>query len=364
MTRVPSVTRMVGRRAWPSWPAVLATCVLALVPIWGGVGLGAQALSFAPVGAISGPIDLVDASGVFAYTARGETLTVFDITDPAVPVRRGSHTFPEKIWGFTVVGSRAYVAAGHSGLFVLNLSDPEHPRVIGSIMTPGQAKNVAVSGHRAVVADHMSGIDVIDLSDAAAPRSLGSVYTDGYARDVAMFGAFAYGVDNPSGLYVLDLEHPDPLEPVGMIQSAPAARFVEILEANPSIAVLVGGAPYDPLRALRSQTAAERQRDALHLYSVADPAAPAPLMSFSTPGEPQSVVLRGAFAYVADGDAGLSVVDLSTASAPRLAGTYRTDNPARDVAVADTAVLVLAGVTQRGAHTQDDGDVILLQSTP
>ena len=38
MTRVPSVTRMVGRRAWPSWPAVLATCVLALVPIWGGCG--------------------------------------------------------------------------------------------------------------------------------------------------------------------------------------------------------------------------------------------------------------------------------------------------------------------------------------
>ena len=116
-----------------------------------------------------------------------------------------------------------------------------------------------------------------------------------------MFGAFAYGVDNPSGLYVLDLEHPDPLEPVGMIQSAPAARFVEILEANPSIAVLVGGAPYDPLRALRSQTDAERQRDALHLYNVGDSAAPAPLTSFSTPGEPQGVVLRGAFAYVAAG---------------------------------------------------------------
>ena len=87
-------------------------------------------------------------------------------------------------------------------------------------------------------------------------------------------------------------------------------------------------------------------------------------MLSDVPGAPQSVVLRGTLAYVADGDAGLSVVDLSTASAPRLAGTYRTDRPARDVAVADTAVLVLAGVTRRGAHTQDDGDTILLRSTP
>ncbi len=364
MTRVPSVTRMISRSTWPSWSAALATCVLALVPIWGSAGLGAQEVSFARVGSIPGPIDLVDASGVFAYTARSETLTVFDISDPAAPVRRGSHTFPEKIWGFTVVGSRAYVAAGHSGLFVLDVSDAEHPYVTGSVTTPGQAKNVAVSGQRAVVADHMSGIDVIDLSDAAAPISLGSVYTDGYARDVAMFGRFAYGVDNPSGLYVLDLEHPDPLEPVGMIQSAPAPRFVEILEANPSIAVLVGGVPYDPLRALRDQTAAEPPRAALHLYNVANPAAPAPLSSFSTPGVPQSVVLRGTLAYVADGEAGLSVVDLSTALAPRLAGRYRTDKPARDVAVADTAVLVLAGVTRWGAHTQDDGDIVLLRSTP
>ena len=361
MTCGSSCTRMIGRSAWPSWSAALATWVLTLVPVCGGTSLGAQEVSFARVGSIPGPIDLVDASGVFAYAARSETLTVFDIADPAEPVRRGSHTFPEKIWGFTVVGSRAYVAAGHSGLFVLDVSDPEHLHVTGSITTPGQAKNVAVSGRRAVVADHMSGIDVIDLSDASAPVSLGSVYTDGYARDVAMFGPFAYGVDNPSGLYVLDLDHPDPLEPVGMIQSAPAPRFVEILEANPSIAVLVGGTPYDPLKALRGQTDGEQPSGALHLYDVADPAAPAPLTSFSTPGAPQNVVLRGTFAYVADGDAGLSVVDLSTASAPRLAGTYRTDRPARDVAVADTAVLVLVGVTRLGAHTQDDGDIILLR---
>lgn len=328
----------------------------------GGVaGLEAQTVTFAPVGSIGGPFDLVEASGTFAYVARSETLTVFDIRDPAAPVRRGSHAFPEKIWGFTVRGSSAFVAAGHSGLFVLDVSDPDALSVRGSIITPGQAKNVAVAGSRAVVADHMSGIDVVDVGDLDALESLGSVYTDGYARDVAMFGSFAYGVDNPSGFYVLDLEQADPLAPVGMMQSAPAPRFVEILEADPGIAVLVGGVPYDPLRALRSQPSNAVPEGALHLYDVTDPSAPVPLASLPTPGGTQAVALRGRTAYVADGEAGLSVVDLSTPSDPEVIGTYRTDRAARDVAVGDTAVLVLIGVVQRGAHTQEDGDILLLR---
>ena len=336
------------------------SCLLAIVLTWVATGLGAQTLSFTPVGAIAGPIDLVDAVGTRAYLARHETLTVYDITDPVAPHPQGSHTFPEQIWGFSVVDSTVYVAAGHSGLFILDVSDPTQPAVRGSLTTPGQAKNVAVVGNRAVVADHMSGIDLVDVSDRATPVSLGSVFTDGYARDVAMAGAFAYGVDNPSGFYVLNLEQPDPLEPVGMIQSAPAPRFVDILTADPAMAVMLGGAPYDPLRALRSESRTGPPPSALHVYDISDPTMPEPLASIATPGRAQRMALRNRLAYVADGDAGLSVVDFSIPSDPRLVGQYQTDRPARDVAVADTAVLVLIGVVQRGEHTQDDGDVILL----
>ena len=360
--------RMPRRAMWVPWQGrlrawrVVASLVV-VVTLWGVTTLEAQPVSFTAVGSIPGPIDLVEASGTTVYAARGETLTLYDITDLEKPVRRGAHTFPEKIWGLTVRDSTVYVAAGHSGLFILDVSDPERPLLRGAVTTPGQAKNVAVSGLRAVVADHMSGIDVIDLSDEAQPVSLGSVFTDGYARDVATFGRFAYGVDNPSGFYVLDLEQPEPLEPAGMIQTAPAPRFIEMLEAVPGVAVLVGGVPYDPLRALRSQSASTVPASALHLYDVSDPATLEPLASFPTPGGARGVVLHGQLAYVADGDAGLTVVDLSTPSEPQLMGTFQTERTARDVAVADTGVLVLIGTIVRGAHTQDDGDVLLLRSS-
>ena len=329
----------------------------------GAASLPAQTLSFTPTGTISGPIDLVRAHGSYAYVTRGSTLTVYDIANPAAPARRGSYELPEKVWGFTVIGPLAYLAAGHSGMWIVDVSDPENPALRGSVKTPGQAKNVAVSGTHAVVADHMSGVDVIDISDLAAPATVGSVYTDGYARDVAMFGERAYAVDHPAGFYVLDMTLDDPLDPVGALQSASAPRHVEIFGAQPDIAVLVGGVPYDPLRVLRTEDRPDDPRGTLQLYDVSDPAAPTLITTYPTPGNAQRAEFHGTLAYVADGPAGLSVVDLSDPASPEVVGTFQTRNAARDVAVADTAVLVLDGTIRRGSHTHEDGDVIILRKT-
>lgn len=346
----------------PSWRLAVAVSLgLALVGSSGPAA--AQALTYTPVGTISGPIDLVRADGVFAYVTLGDTLTIYDLSNPAAPGRRGSFTFPEKVWGFNVVDSLAWVAAGHSGLWIVDVSNPDEPVLRGSVKTPGQAKNVAVSEDRAVVADHMAGVDVVDVSDLTAPVSLGSVYTDGYARDVAMIGTQAYAVDHPAGFYVLDMTAADPLEPVGSLQSASAPRHVELLESDPNVAVLVGGIPYDPLRVLRQEAAPDDPSGTLQLYDVSDPSRPVAITTFPTPGDAQRAELRGSRAYVADGPAGLTVVDLSTPAVPAVIGGFQTRHSGRDVAVADTAVLVLDGTIRRGSHSQDDGDVIILRES-
>ena len=321
----------------------------------------AGTLTFTLVGSIAGPIDLVRAEGSFAYVTVGDRLTVIDLSDPEAPTRRGSFSFPEQVWGFDVSGSLAFVAAGHSGLWIVDVSNAEMPVLLGSVKTPGQAKNVAVSGERAVVADHMAGVDIVDISDLTGPVSIGSVYTDGYARDVAMFGSQAYAVDHPAGFYVLDVSAADPLEPVGSLQSASAPHVVEILEANPTVAVLVGGIPYDPLRALRQAAPPDDPNGTLQLYDVSDPAAPVTIATFPTPGDAQRAAVKGSLAYVADGPTGLTVVELSDPSQPKVVGTYQTRNSARDVAVADTAILILDGALRRGSHSQDDGDVLILR---
>ena len=81
----------------------------------------------------------------------------------------------------------------------------------------------------------------------------------------------------------------------------------------------------------------------------------------STPRDARRAELKAALAYGADGPIGLTVVDISTPSEPRVVGGYQTRHSGPDVAVADTAVLVLDGPIRRGSHSQEDGNVIILR---
>ena len=313
-------------------------------------GVSAQTVTLAPVGSIAGPVDLIKVQGRYAYVTVGKTITLVDITNPAAPTRAGAYTFPERIWGFKVVGSIVYAAADFFGLGILDVSNPAAPTLRGSIKTPGQAKNVAVFGTKAVVADHMSGVDFIDVSNQANPVSLGSFFLDGYARDVVAAGSLAYAVDAPAGLYVFDLSKPGPLDTVSSQQSASAPGSIVVSDVTRTqgakVAVLVGAG-------------------SLQVYDVSNPGvAPVKAATYQTPGRPQHVALNGTLAYVADGLEGLQVVDLSVPSMPRLIGTYKTANPARDVAVSDSLVFVVTGPLPTGNRSPGGGEVLILRQTP
>ena len=114
-----------------------------------------QKLTFEQVGSFSGPpgIDMIRAEGAYVYVAAGKTLTIFDVSNPEAPARRGSYTFPDQLWGFRVAGSRAYVGANFFGLGILDVSDPGSPKLIGSFKSIGQTKIGAAFGAKAVFID-------------------------------------------------------------------------------------------------------------------------------------------------------------------------------------------------------------------
>ena len=334
MTRRPRVARL-----------AVGLCV-GVVAAGTAVGGSAQTLDFALVSSIHGPADLVEVQDGRAYVTAEQTLTVFDVSDAAAPKRGGAYTFPEKIWGLQVDGSLIYAAVDFFGLGILDVSDISAPALRGSIKTPGQAKGVAVFGTKALVADHMEGVDLVDLSDLTEPVAVGSFYLDGYSRDVTAAGSLAYAVDSPTGLYVFDLASPDPLEPVTTVQSARAPSSVEVPATSggetSDIVCMVGGG-------------------FLQVYDVSDPAEPVKTAEFRTPGgRPRRVTVKGRLAYVADGPAGLQVVDLTTPSEPTIVGTYPVASLARDVAVTDSHVFVVVGE----GEGDEEGEILILRQTP
>lgn len=302
------------------------------------VRLAAQTGDFALVGSIPGPADLVTVQGTRAYVAAGKTLTIVDISNPAVPRRAGTYSFPELIWGLAADGSTVYVAADTYGLGILDVSNPASPVLRSAVKTRGQVKNVALFNGKALVADHVAGISVIDVS-TANPTLVGSFFVDGFAKDVVTRGTLAYALDQPSGFYVFDLARSGSFEPAATLTLAnpiPLRAQLAVSEASPKagarVAVVAGSGP-------------------LQVYEVSNPLKPTHSITYRTPGAALRVSLQGTRAFVADGPAGLQVVDLSTPSKPRIVGSYKTETPARDVAVADSLVFVVVA----------SGDVLILR---
>jgi hypothetical protein len=115
---------------------------------------------------------------------------------------------------------------------------------------------------------------------------------------------------------------------------------------SPKLACLVGG---------RRQVGSR-----LQVYDISDPAAPAKLATYKTPGSALRVAVHGSLAYVADGPEGLQIVDLSKPSTPTIAAAYKTPGPARDVAVAESMVLVVSGEAAAGTDPQNGGAGVLI----
>lgn len=71
----------------------------------------------------------------------------------------------------------------------------------------------------------------------------------------------------------------------------------------------------------------------LSIVDVSNPDTPVSIGSYNTSGTAQGVYVSGTYAYIADGTAGLQVIDISTPSAPTLVGTYATNDSTHDVYV-------------------------------
>ena len=234
----------------------------------------------------------VSEDGNYAYVADwGSKLRVLDVTMPTAPVcNYGSGAVvPGYPNGIAVSGNRAYVAAGDTGLVPVNISNPALPSALSAIDTPGSANDVAVSGNYAFVADGASGLQIIDTT--APTAAMVTVATSGYCWGIALDGDYAYLASGDAGLEVIDVSNPaSPSKEVALKLSG-SAHSVAIY--GDYAYVSVGGKGVAVVR-------------------IADPTDPRYVTTCGTPSVPgpSDLVVAGGYAYVADAESGLVVVDL------------------------------------------------------
>ncbi len=270
---------------------------------------------------------------------------------PGSPFSRvGTLALPSQNEGVAVMGNYAFVAGGQAGLHSIDITIPSRPELVQTLNTLKYSESIEVVrtfvGHQlqdiALVVEGTEGVTSYDITDPRAVTSFNSGTT-------AVFGNRVF-VDQPA----------DPEAPFVcyLAESWKGVRIFESIPAQPGIlaynGVFVGTNGYAEGIAVRDGYAyvADDEMglavldvrildlDVVSLASWAD-----------SPGEALDVVLSGDYAYVADGREGLAVFRINEGDTPVRVTNLDLDGTCRAVAVADgLAVLAAQG---SGVHFVD-----------
>ncbi len=295
--------------------------------------------SFVFVGSAGGSVESVAVSNGFAYIGQGGALTVLDVraAEPVLLARLPCGDFVQSV---EVVGSRAYVALGSSGLQLVDISNPSSPILRGRTDMPGAARRLQVQDNLAYVASSGlgSGLQIVNLSDPARPVVQSSLpVTIGVASDVQVVGEVAYLAAGPGGgIQLVDIGNPE--APAFLGRTAFPGTALR-LEAVADLLYLADGGD-------------QQNSGGLRIFTLSDPASPAQVGRTSTSGT-AAVAVADALAYVLTNDGTMQILDTDDPETISPLGRYSMGAAAADIQIESDRAYIAAG--SGGLHIVDVG---------
>ena len=331
--------------------------------------------------ALLGPARAVAVRGDYAYVGTGGAFLVFDVSTPEQPTLRSTTYLtisqenilkgsPDEISDIALDGAYAY--AGGAQLHIFDLSDPAQPHLLET-NPPIPGGTIEIVDGFAYVAGGI--LRIFDLSDPTAPVQQSTFSFDTNA-DVRVIDDIAYvvdddGITDDGGWVFYTLDVSDKQNPTPLDTYKPLAEddLIEVFEhiaylgdfgslelvdvSDPTDLKPLSEMPYsiielevaDSLLFVSGRDNRDTTDLGLHIFSLADPVQP--LLLGSSPDAFARIDIEGEQAYLAAGDEGLQVVDISTLSAPDRIGGYRTGAGALKVWAFDDRAYVQDGFNAR-----------------
>lgn len=311
--------------------------------------------------------------GRYAYVTAGNDhgqLHIVDVANPTRPSRVGSFSIEGAAEGVAVARGYAYVASpiySVKGVFagrlhIIDVRNPAAPVERGVYETEeGFVHDVAVEGGYAYLAVESSGLHVIDVHDPANPTRVGAHFVHAMAFDVrvarrADLGGrlYAYLSDYaPDGFHIIDVSDPAHPSETGYYSDPSVAHRSPLDVAVAGRFVYIVGGDLDGLYSYPGRLA---------VVNVSDPVHPTPAGAYEPPGTAEEVVVADARAYVFQGvdpfyetgSSGIRIIDTSDPTGLVDAGFYDTGNNPFDLAVTDNLAYVAMG--EHGLRVLDVSD--------
>ncbi len=258
--------------------------------------------------------DVVDGMDYLYVAAAGAGVEMYRLLFGFAITPRMPTDTPSFAQSIEVVGDIAYVADWSSGLQIINLNaDRNDPVIVGSFNTSGLAVDVQVSGGTAYVADEEGGVQVIDVRVPASPVGLGVIGVPDLALGLDIVGQDLFVAASTFGVLAMDMGELD-----GLVSSSLLDLYAWG-DGNiyfPEHTVVVGDIAYV-------------SRSGLHLFDVSS-GSPVLVSSFGLGTDTGGVYVNGGAAYLADG-AGFQIIDVRNPMNLVLLGSHGTPGTAHDI---------------------------------
>jgi hypothetical protein len=253
------------------------------------------------------------------------------------------------------------------GLFGVEQDDPLLLSV-GSAVVPDVVLDLVVKNGLAFVAEGVDGLEIFDVGDPVSFSSLGHIPYNGsvvaldvvgdvvyFANGGTTFGIYVRGAETTTefwiptdattavgvdgdvayvasrGRQIRIVDVADPAEPHGL-------GFVNVIEGSGED-ILVGTGFIYVITSNKSGGA----KNGVAVYSTQFPALPQPTSFLPLPGIPVEAALSHNTLYVALGNAGLAVIDISQPTRPTVIGEASSQDTASGVALTGGVVFIADG---------------------
>jgi len=236
----------------------------------------------------------------FVIVDVGDSANPFVVGDTSLPV------YAQAVWVNNNFGY-AYIANDYVGLTPININNPTNPIAQNSIYGADDSRDVFVQGNYAYVANARKGLKIIDISDPSMPFEVGEYDTAGILPNLESSWARDTFVYVPTSVFkILNIQNPN--NPVLIGVCPIATGYASDICLRDSFACLIEGRVFQSVK-------------------ISNPYAPESLPRYWLPfiADAYALFISDTFAYIADGDSGLRILNISNPASPFEVGHF--DNP-------------------------------------
>jgi hypothetical protein len=213
--------------------------------------------------------------------------------------------------------------------------------IIGECPLPGYAEKVELVGDLAYVADGQGGLQIVDITNPESTSVIGNYVPYGWdANAVAVRDTFAYVALSPLGGGLLVLSIADPTSPYSLVQDGSFSAYDVVAPAADTAYVYIAAGYWFYVWDTLAYLSCEQM--GMWIFNLASPDT-LPVGWIDTPANARSLFINGNQAYVADGRAGLIIIDITDPAHPVIVGEFDTRDYANEVCVSGDKAYVADG---------------------